>query len=103
MKKKYKNFQELIQNHPSLKTNLYVEKKTSKKGFDVIIRIGSFEFQSDACNMLSELLKGKYKSVDEVIDDKLRKVLTDLSDKGFIQFKDGLYTLAKVPEKGTVH
>ena len=26
MKKKYKNFQELIQNYPSLKTNLYVEK-----------------------------------------------------------------------------
>ena len=77
--------------------------KVKKKGFDVIIRIGSFEFQSDACNMLSELLKGKYKSVDEVIDDKLRKVLTDLSDKGFIKFKNGLYTLAKVPEKGTVH
>ena len=103
MKKKYKNFQELIQNYPSLKTNLYVEKAIPKKGFNVVIRIGSFDYQSDACDMVSELLKAKYKSVDEVLDDKLRKVLTDLSDKGFIKFKDGLYTLAKVPEKGTVH
>ena len=103
MKKKYKNFQELIQNYPSLKTDLYVKKKTPQKGFDVIIRIGSFDYQSDACDMVSELLKAKYKSVDEVIDDKLHKALTELSNEGLIKFKDGIYALAKAPRKGAVH
>ena len=103
MKKKYKNFQELIQNYPSLKTNLYVEKAIPKKGFNVVIRIGSFDYQSDACDMVSELLKAKYISVDEVIDNKLHKALTELSDEGLIKFKDGLYTLAKAPKKEMVH
>ena len=103
MKKKYKNFQKLIQNYPSLKTNLYVEKAIPKKGFNVVIRIGSFDYQSDACDMVSELLKAKYKSVDEVIDNKLHKALTELSDEGLIKFKDGLYTLAKAPKKEMVH
>jgi|TARA_Y100000310_G_scaffold273524_1_gene289032 hypothetical protein len=103
MKKKYKNFQELMQKYPSLKTNLYVKKTTAKKGFDVIIRIGSFDFQSDACDMVSELLKGKYKGVDEAIDARLEKVLLELSDEGLIKFKGDLYTLAKPPNKGRIH
>ena len=45
MKKKYKNFQELMQDYPSLKTNLSVEKDLVKKGFNVVLHLGVYNYQ----------------------------------------------------------
>ena len=103
MKKKYKNFQEFMQSYPSLKTELSVEKNSVKKGFSVVLRLGVFNYQNEASDAAVELSKIKNNKISEVIDAKLQKSLAELSSEGLIKFKDGLYTLAKTPRKGTVH
>ena len=103
MKKKYKNFQELMQDYPSLKTNLSVEKDLVKKGFNVILRLGVFNYQNEACDVAAELSKVKNNKINEVIDGRLQKALAELSDEGLIKFKDGIYALVKAPRKGAVH
>ena len=103
MKKKYKNFQEVIQDYPSLKTNLSVEKDLVKKGFNVVLHLGVFNYQNEACDAAVELSKVKNNKISEVIDAKLLKSLTELSSEGLIKFKDGIYALAKAPKKGAVH
>jgi len=96
MKKKYKNFQELMQDYPSLKTNLSVEKDLVKKGFNVVLHLGVFNYQNEACDVAAELSKVKNNKINEVIG-------TELSDEGLIKLKEGLHTLAKTPKKGAVH
>ena len=103
MKKKYKNFQELMQDYPSLKTNLSVEKDLVKKGFNVVLRLGVFNYQNEACDVAAELSKVKNNKINEVIDGRLQKALAELSGEGLIKFKDGLHTLAKATKKGAVH
>jgi len=103
MKKKYKNFQELVQDYPSLKTNLSVEKDLVKKGFNVILRLGIFNYQNEACDVVAELSKVKNNKINEVTDGRLQKALAELSGEGLIKFKDGIYALAKAPKKGAVH
>ena len=96
MKKKYKNFRELMQDCPSLKTNLSIEKDLAKKGFNVVLRLGVFSYQNEACDVATELSKVKNNKINEVIG-------TELSDEGLIKLKEGLHTLAKTPKKGAVH
>ncbi len=103
MKKKYKNFQELVQDYPSLKTNLSVEKDLVKKGFNVVLRLGVFNYQNEACDVAAELSKVKNNKINEVTDGRLQKALAELSGEGLIKFKDGIYALAKSPKKGAVH
>ncbi len=103
MKKKYKNFQELVQDYPSLKTNLSVEKDLVKKGFNVILRLGVFNYQNEACDVVAELSKVKNNKINEVTDGRLQKALAELSGEGLIKLKEGLHTLAKTPKKGAVH
>ena len=103
MKKKYKNFQELMQDYPSLKTNLSVEKGLVKKGFNVVLRLGVFNYQNEACDVAAELSKVKNNKISKVIDGRLQKALAELSGEDLIKFKDGIYALAKAPKKGAVH
>ncbi len=103
MKKKYKNFREFIQDCPSLKTNLSIEKDLAKKGFNVVLRLGVFNYQNEACDVAAELSKVKNNKINEVIDGRLQKALAELSGEGLIKFKDGIYALAKSPKKGAVH
>ncbi len=103
MKKKYKNFQELMQDYPSLKTNLSIEKDLVKKGFNVVLRLGVFNYQNEACDVAAELSKVKNNKINEVTDGRLQKALAELSGEGLIKFKDGIYALAKSPKKGAVH
>ena len=91
MKKKYKNFQELIKKYPSLKTKISVEKTLTKKGFNVVVHLGSFDYQSDASDCAIELLKNSNNTVEKIIDNQLDKTLKELSHNGLIKFKEAVH------------
>ena len=92
-----------MQDYPSLKTNLSIEKDLVKKWFNVVLRLGVFNYQNEACDVVAELSKVKNNKINEVIDGRLQKALAELSSEGLIKFKDGIYALAKAPRKGAVH
>ena len=91
MKKKYKNFQELIEKYPSLKTKISIEKTLAKKGFNVVVHLGSFDYQNDASDCAIELLKNSNNTVGKIIDNQLDKALRELSDNGLIKFKESVH------------
>ena len=91
MKKRYKNFQELIKKYPFLKTKISVEKTLTKKGFNVVVRLGSFDYQNDASDCAIELLKSSNNMVGKIIDNQLDKSLRELSDNNLIKFSEAVH------------